>query len=237
VISEARGLWLDAAARCDSSRANLISFGVMYLRQRLSRIIDREGSLLDRPPASLYDSMALRKCMGVLRDRLGRKPTTAELATESNFSKIKVGNLLKNHKYASSIDAPAPGAPSDDEQTVGETIPDAETEASDATFDLIIKREMEAEVHAVLESCVKDPSMRNVLLRYYGFYGDKEVVTLKSLGEELGVSGEAVRLRMARAKKAIQKHPWAMERLMTYRDERLRGGQREVGRAGTPTRA
>ena len=37
VMAEARSLFLDAAAQCDPSRASLISFGTMYVSQRLAR--------------------------------------------------------------------------------------------------------------------------------------------------------------------------------------------------------
>lgn len=39
IMMEAKKLWLEAALRCDFSKASLTTFGLMYLRQRLSKYV------------------------------------------------------------------------------------------------------------------------------------------------------------------------------------------------------
>jgi DNA-directed RNA polymerase sigma subunit (sigma70/sigma32) len=74
---------------------------------------------------------------------------------------------------------------------------------------------MGSHVQMILQSFVKDPDVREMFMRYYGFR-DGDPATLKILAKQYGMSAEGVRLRMQRVRVALKNDPRVLELLNPF---------------------
>ena len=116
----------------------------------------------------------------------GREPSGRELAERAGLSLEQVDELLATERAPRSLDEPVPGA-HDDIGTFGELLVDplAEDEYERVLDEIEIE-----ELHALLAGL--GDRERDVLRARYGLDGGEEL-SLRAVGDRLGLSGERVR--------------------------------------------
>ena len=171
------------------------TYATWWIRQAIVRAIADKSRTI-RLPGHMNELLAkLRKQVKLQSEKLGRLPTTDELAVAMQVSPEKIRKVLDVSKGSISLDAVS-GIGFD--TTIGETLSDEE-QATPA--EAVAAKFLHRDVVEAL-NCL-NPFERNVLIMRYGFTGDNP----KSLAEcalALGISRERARQLEARALKKLR---------------------------------
>jgi RNA polymerase sigma factor (sigma-70 family) len=119
--------------------------------------------------------------------RSGREPTRDELARDSGLSADQVDDLLATERAPRSLEEPA-GGTDDDIGTFGELIADP---LSEDAYELVLAAIEVEELHALLAGL--SDRERAVLRARYGLDEGGDELSLRTVGDRLGLSGERVR--------------------------------------------
>lgn len=96
VHSKAKLIAVNAARGYDPSQAKLRTHLMVHL-QGLRRTSARENQIIRIPERVGLDMYRLHEAETELRDRLGREPSTAELADHTSLSMKRIGHVRKAH--------------------------------------------------------------------------------------------------------------------------------------------
>ena len=122
----------------------------------------------------------------ILVQKLGREPTSSELAVQSNYELSKVEKILRVTKDPIALDSPI----NDDEstQTLMDTVGDDKTPSQYDSFkDSELKDMINESLHKVLSEREKD-----VIKKRFGIDED-QAFTLEEIGKEFNVTRERIR--------------------------------------------
>lgn len=185
-----------AIARYDPEKGYRFStYATHWIRQAIGRAIDNHGRLI-RLPSHVSDALRkLERCRLLLARRLGRQPTLAELAQETDVPMKKIQSLMQSSQEPLSLDA-----------LLGET---EETSLGDLLLDTAAPDPEQQTLHSrsreTLESIlnVLRPRERRVIEKRFGFV-DGRVHSLQEVGEQLQMSREGVRQIEVRALRKLK---------------------------------
>ncbi len=171
------------------------TYATWYIRQAITRSLADQGRLV-RIPAYLNDQIVtLRRHQSQLQQRLGRPPTTLELAEAANLPPERVEHMLQVARQPLSLQAPV-GEEEEDE--LGELLSDANTPNPEET---VLQELSSAEVRRQLETL---PSRERSLLEMrFGLTGE-EPLSLAEVGQRMGISRERARQLEAQALKRLR---------------------------------
>lgn len=119
--------------------------------------------------------------------RTGREPSREELATQACLSLEQVDDLLATERAPRSLQEPVPGS-DDDIGTFGELLADPLAEDE---YEQVLGAVEAQELHALLAGLTERE--RDVLRARYGVDKEGEELSLRTVGDRLGLSGERVR--------------------------------------------
>ncbi len=179
---------MKAVERYDYRRGFRFStYASWWIRHAISRALADKGREIRLPVHMIDAHHRLTKARRELTSKLGRSPTTEELATATNMPADKVENMRRwVLEQSVSIDRPA----GDEEgRTLAEVLVDPEREDGSPTADL----EMDAltsEVRNILGEL--RPIEADILRQRFGLATEKEL-TLKEIGEKYNLSRERIR--------------------------------------------
>jgi RNA polymerase primary sigma factor len=177
---------LRALERYDPGRGvPLWGYAGWWVRQAMQQLIaelTRPAVLSDR---SLRQLSALKRAHHAYLADHGHEPTADQLADETGFSDVQVGDLVALDRVPRSIEEPISG-PDGELGAFGELLVDPLAE--DAYEQLLDHSEIE-QIRALLGSL--NDRERMILRARYGLDGPEQ--SLRDLGEQIGVSGERVR--------------------------------------------
>src|SRR5215212_544289 len=187
---------MTAARKFDPDRGvKFISYAVWWIRQAIQAAIARHGRPVRVPLNRTADLSRLGRTTTLLKDRLGRMPTTEELARATGLTVEAVRSLGALHVEALRLDQPV--REGEDRGRLDRFVPltqegtDASTLASSRTSDL-------EEALAALP-----PRDAKVLRLYFGL-DDGNSRTLEEIGRMMGVTRERIRQLRDRALRQLK---------------------------------
>ena len=199
-----------AAKKFDYRRGHKFStYATWWIRQAVTRAIADQGRTI-RVPVHMGDQInKLLRVSHQLTQRLGRDPSTEELADALTVSPKKVENMIQVARRPLSLETPTD---EEEDSVLGDFIEDEESPAPAETVTQNLLREHLQDVLATLP-----PREVRILQLRYGLL-DGQSYTLEEVGRKMGVTRERVRQIEAQALSRLR-HPTHRRRLSDYLHE------------------
>jgi RNA polymerase primary sigma factor len=196
LIGEGNVGLLTAARKFDPDQGvKFISYAVWWIRQAILSSLARQGRTVRVPLNRTADLSRVMRASALLRDKLGREPTPAEVAHLTGISQEIVSALLSLNAADIRLDAPL-GA--DGERSLIERF---SVEEMPNTEETVLNQFRSQELARALSTL---PARDAKILRlYFGLEAGREH-TLDEIGKMLGVTRERVRQLRDRALKRLR---------------------------------
>jgi RNA polymerase primary sigma factor len=160
------------------------TYATYWIRQAIVRAIEKQSRMIRLPTYAYHAVGKLERSSMQLSDKLGRQPTSEELAVETTLSVSTVNALLQSIQEPVSLDVLLGEA---EDYTLGDLQLDAEAQDPEDHALQAADRENLTRILGVLK-----PKERTVIENRYGLR-DGRVHSLKELAEELNMSREGIR--------------------------------------------
>jgi RNA polymerase primary sigma factor len=198
-----------AAKKFDYRRGHKFStYATWWIRQAVTRAIADQGRTI-RVPVHMGDQInKLLRISHQLTQRLGRDPSTDELADALEVTPKKVENMIQVARRPLSLETPTD---EEEDSVLGDFIEDEESPAPAETVTQNLLREQLQDVLDTLP-----PREVRILQLRYGLL-DGESYTLEEVGRKMGVTRERVRQIEAKAVRKLQ-HPVRSRQLEGFID-------------------
>ncbi len=199
-----------AAKKFDYRRGHKFStYATWWIRQAVTRAIADQGRTI-RVPVHMGDQInKLLRVSHQLTQKLGRSPTTDELAQALDVTPKKVENMVQVARRPISLETPTD---EDEDSILGDFIEDKESPAPTTTVTQNLLKEQLQDVLGSLP-----PREVRILQLRYGLL-DGESYTLEEVGRKMGVTRERVRQIEAQALSRLR-HPSHLRILVDYLKE------------------
>lgn len=186
------------------------TYATWWIRQAITRAIADHARTI-RIPVHMIETMSrLRTAGKVLHQKLGREPTTEEIAEEAKMSVGETRRVMKISKHPISLDRPIGES---DDSYFGDFIEDDDVDSpvASATQEMLKDR---------IDSVLKTLSYREreIIKLRYGI-GDGYTYTLEEVGRIFKVTRERVRQVEAKAIRKLQ-HPVRARKLEGFLDHK-----------------
>lgn len=182
---------MTAARKFDPNRGvKFISYAVWWIRQAVQAAIARHGRPVRVPLNRTADLNRLSRTVTLLKDRLGRMPTTEELARATGLTLEAVRSLSALNSEAVRLDHPVRDG------EASERIERFATSEQEGTDSSAIANSQTSYIEAALASL--PPRDAKVLRLYFGL-DDGNSRTLEEIGRMMGVTRERIRQLRDRA--------------------------------------
>ncbi|HEX7104902.1 MAG TPA: RNA polymerase sigma factor [Acidothermaceae bacterium] len=160
------------------------TYAMWWIRQAITRALADQARTIRLPVHVVEQLNKLGRLQRDLHQRLGREPTSEELAAELDRTPEQIEEMLRNARQPVSLDNPV----GDDEDTrLGDLIEDAEAPGA---HDAIEYQAMIDTIHRALAGL--DPRESRVLALRFGLVGGRPH-TLDEIGQDVGLTRERIR--------------------------------------------
>jgi RNA polymerase primary sigma factor len=174
-----------AAQTFDSKFGTKFStYATWWIKQSIGRAISNKASLIRVPIHAAEGERAVISAKNFLQTRIGREPTSREVAVFLGKSEREVEDLLALRKTVVSSDIPVGN---DDEGTLSDLLSD---ESETSTEEWVLKDAMSRTLRDLVARLPERE--RYVVERRYGLDG-KPPATLEQIGNSIGVTRERAR--------------------------------------------
>ena len=199
-----------AAKKFDYRRGHKFStYATWWIRQAVTRAIADQGRTI-RVPVHMGDQInKLLRVSHQLTQKLGRNPTTDELAQALDVTPKKVENMIQVARRPISLETPTD---EEEDSVLGDFIEDEESPAPTSTVTQNLLKEQLQDVLGSLP-----PREVRILQLRYGLL-DGQSYTLEEVGRKMGVTRERVRQIEAQALSRLR-HPNHRRLLVDYLKE------------------
>jgi RNA polymerase primary sigma factor len=196
-----------AAKKFDYRRGHKFStYATWWIRQAVTRAIADQGRTI-RVPVHMGDQInKLLRVSHQLTQRLGRSPTTEELAQELDVPPKKVENMIQVARRPLSLETPTD---EEEDSVLGDFIEDEEAPAPP---EMVTQHMLKEHLQEVLHNL--PPREVRILQLRYGLL-DGQNYTLEEVGRKMGVTRERVRQIEAQALSRLR-HPGHRRKLVDY---------------------
>ena len=174
------------------------TYATWWIRQAITRALADQARIIRIPVHMTEQINRISSASRILVQKLGREPTSSELAVQSNYDLSKVEKILRVTKDPIALDSPI----NDDEssQTLMDTVGDDKTPSQYDSFkDNELKDMINDSLHKVLSEREKD-----VIKKRFGIDED-QAFTLEEIGKEFNVTRERIRQIELKALKKLKK--------------------------------
>jgi RNA polymerase primary sigma factor len=196
-----------AAKKFDYRRGHKFStYATWWIRQAVTRAIADQGRTI-RVPVHMGDQInKLLRVSHQLTQKLGRSPTTEELAHELDVPPKKVENMIQVARRPLSLETPTD---EEEDSVLGDFIEDEEAPAPP---EMVTQHMLKEHLREVLHNL--PPREVRILQLRYGLL-DGQNYTLEEVGRKMGVTRERVRQIEAQALSRLR-HPGHRRKLVDY---------------------
>jgi len=196
-----------AAKKFDYRRGHKFStYATWWIRQAVTRAIADQGRTI-RVPVHMGDQInKLLRVSHQLTQKLGRDPTTEEMADLLGVTPKKVENMIQVARRPLSLETPTD---EEEDSVLADFIQDEE---SPAPVDTVTQNLLQEHLKEVLNSL--PPREVRILQLRYGLL-DGQSYTLEEVGRKMGVTRERVRQIEAQALSRLR-HPGHRRKLVDY---------------------
>lgn len=182
------------------------TYATWWIRQAITRAIADQSRTI-RIPVHMVDQInRYYKTQRRLTQKLGREPTTKEVAKEMQLTTDEVENLMRISQQPRSLSTPIGD---DKETTLEQFIADIN---SPSLYDTVSRELLKDALNKVLDTL--SPRERKVLMMRFGLE-DTKPKTLEEVGKEFRVTRERIRQIEAKAIRKL-KHPTRARRLRDF---------------------
>jgi RNA polymerase primary sigma factor len=196
IIQEGNLGLIKAASKYDHrKKVRFSTYAAWWIKQSIVRALSNKKRAIRLPHRKEEALKKIQKTFYLLNQQLLRRPSVEEVAEELRMKPSDVSSILNASSSLASLD--------------GELGVDAGTLMDmyeDTSYDPdreLMERNMREETMKFLERLMERE--KKILMYRFAFYGGKKY-TLKSIGEELGISPETVRQIEMRAIRKLREH-------------------------------
>jgi len=182
------------------------TYATWWIRQAITRAIADQSRTIRIPVHMSERINNLRRVSHHLAQKMGREPTTEELATEMNVSRRSVERLLRIAQHPLSLEMPLGG---EDEASLADFVEDNHTLPPG---DAAVNKLLQERIADILSSL--SPREGMVLQLRFGLR-DGHPHTLEEVGHKFGVTRGRIRQIEASALRKLR-HPRCIRRLKGY---------------------
>lgn len=189
---------IEAARRFDPDKGvKFISYAVWWIRQSIMQALAQQTGAVKIPVKQAVLVNKITRSYGELLKKLGREPTTEELAEYVGMDAREIERLLTVCQVPLSLDTPI----GDEEDTTFKDFLKGEGTAE--VEEKVVREELKQSIQEMLEQLT--PQEKKIIIMRFGLDGN-EPKTLREIGELLGISRERVRQLETRAKKKMREY-------------------------------
>jgi RNA polymerase primary sigma factor len=187
---------LEAITKFDGDRGNRFStYATYWIRQAIVRAIEKQDRMIRLPVYGCDAARKLDRSQRTLSERLGRAPSTEELAQETGFPVRLVRALSQFGQEPLSLDAMVGSA---EDTSFGELMRDQDAVSpEDRALHAIDRADLLRKVRTL------EPKEQWVIEKRFGLF-DGRIHTLKEVAEQLKMSREGVRHVQTRALRKLR---------------------------------
>ena len=172
----------------------LSTYATWWIRQAITRAIADQGRTIRLPVHVVDQVRRMTRAKRSLTQKLGREPTTEEIAKETGFEPTRIAELLDLVEDPVSLETPV----GDGDSIYSDLIEDISSQQpEDAAAEQLRRREVEDAIADL------NPRVRRVLELRYGLAGEHPR-SLEEVGRALGVTRERVRQLESSAFRELQ---------------------------------
>jgi RNA polymerase primary sigma factor len=188
---------IEAAHRYDASKGTkFITYAIWWIRKSILKALSEHSNMVRVPNYQLKKVREIRDAENSLRRKLGRKPKREEISARLSKSVNKIDQVLQLKLREVSLDDKVG---KDRDSSISEYLVDNNC---DSPEDDLIRREANTLVSEAMDYLTEQE--RTVVTFRFGLAGGPPL-TLKEIGERMGISRERVRQIECQAKTRLRK--------------------------------
>lgn len=197
LINEGNLGLMKAAKKFDETRGfKFISYAVWWIRQSILQALAEQSRIVRLPLNQVGAVNKIYRYFAEFQQIYYREPTNLEISEELDISTKKIAQVLKAAGKHMSMDAPLT-SDSDSNRLVDIM----ENESIDPSDNMLMKESLLKEIERALSTL---PEREAIIIKHF-FGVNGEELSLREIGEELGLTRERVRQLKERALRKLRK--------------------------------
>ena len=197
LVNEGNKGLIEALKKFDPSRENrFYTYAVWWVRSEIRRYLCRNQNIISMPDIFYNDYLNFKKACFKLGRKMGRRPTTLELAEYLKIPEKKINVMLSVPDEIVSLDK---GIKDDNSSNLSSFLSD---DAAEDPHDVLIDRSIKDQVLEDIEQLTDREA--DIIRMRFGFRGE-EPMKLREIAKKLSMSPEGIRRIEMKALEKLKK--------------------------------